>query len=239
MSEPERIRVELLAPILDDSFLQDSSENTGDVICFGRRQRVLEAAARISFDSLRTIENIYGVFPEVASPLGDLSSLTKREKGILELAASGMSNPHIAKHLWISEQTVKFHLNNVYRKLGVANRTEASSLVEISPEKITPVQSKSWQQLTRRQKEIANCIASGETDAQIAIRLGITKETVKFHVHNVLVNTGTKNRTELACLTRFMHGSVNEVSKTVQQNLKDLFLIASLHLKELTFEQST
>ena len=52
--------------------------------------------------------------------------LTARELEILRLVASGNSNRRIAQRLWVTEQTVKFHLSNVYRKLGVANRTEAS-----------------------------------------------------------------------------------------------------------------
>ena len=53
-------------------------------------------------------------------------SLTSREQEILELVAGGASNGEIARRLWVTEQTVKFHLSNVYRKLGVRNRTEAS-----------------------------------------------------------------------------------------------------------------
>jgi DNA-binding NarL/FixJ family response regulator len=52
--------------------------------------------------------------------------LTSRELEILRLAAQGMTNSRIARELWVTEQTVKFHLSNTYRKLGVANRTEAS-----------------------------------------------------------------------------------------------------------------
>lgn len=52
--------------------------------------------------------------------------LTTRELAILEALAAGMSNQAIAKRLWVAPQTVKFHLTNVYRKLGVANRTEAA-----------------------------------------------------------------------------------------------------------------
>ncbi|MEY2441059.1 MAG: hypothetical protein QOJ46_485 [bacterium] len=52
--------------------------------------------------------------------------LTRRELEILLLAAEGHTNGQIARSLWVTEQTVKFHLSNTYRKLGVANRTEAS-----------------------------------------------------------------------------------------------------------------
>jgi len=52
--------------------------------------------------------------------------LTEREKEILGLAAEGFTNQRIARELWVTEQTVKFHLSNTYRKLGVANRTEAT-----------------------------------------------------------------------------------------------------------------
>ncbi|MCY7301847.1 MAG: LuxR C-terminal-related transcriptional regulator [Thermoleophilia bacterium] len=40
--------------------------------------------------------------------------------------ARGLSNDEIAKELWITQQTVKFQLTNIYRKLGVKNRTEAT-----------------------------------------------------------------------------------------------------------------
>lgn len=52
--------------------------------------------------------------------------LTKREREILTLTAGGMSNSAMARKLWLTEQTIKFHLSNVYRKLNVSNRTEAS-----------------------------------------------------------------------------------------------------------------
>jgi DNA-binding NarL/FixJ family response regulator len=38
----------------------------------------------------------------------------------------GLSNKAISQEFWVTEQTVKFHLSNVYRKLGVANRTAAA-----------------------------------------------------------------------------------------------------------------
>jgi DNA-binding NarL/FixJ family response regulator len=52
--------------------------------------------------------------------------LTDRELEILKLVSEGHTNGRIARNLWVTEQTVKFHLSNTYRKLGVANRTQAS-----------------------------------------------------------------------------------------------------------------
>ena len=52
--------------------------------------------------------------------------LTVREAEILRLVSAGTSNAEIARTLWVTEQTVKFHLSNVFRKLGVSNRTQAS-----------------------------------------------------------------------------------------------------------------
>jgi DNA-binding NarL/FixJ family response regulator len=60
-----------------------------------------------------------------------LPDLTRRELEILQLVAEGHSNTQLAKMLWVTEQTVKFHLSNVYRKLDVANRTEASRWAQL------------------------------------------------------------------------------------------------------------
>ena len=56
----------------------------------------------------------------------DDAGLSGRETEILCGVARGLSNRAIAKELWLSDQTVKFHLHNIYRKLEVANRTEAA-----------------------------------------------------------------------------------------------------------------
>jgi DNA-binding NarL/FixJ family response regulator len=51
--------------------------------------------------------------------------LTERERSVLELMASGSTNPEIAARLHLSKHTVKEHTSSLYRKLGVRNRTEA------------------------------------------------------------------------------------------------------------------
>jgi len=77
-----------------------------------------QAAAGPAFQAL-------GVPAEADATVAKEAGLSKRELGILRALASGLSNKQIAKELWLAEQTVKFHLTNIYRKLGVDNRTDA------------------------------------------------------------------------------------------------------------------
>lgn len=63
--------------------------------------------------------------PQSVGPAGTVA-LSERETVVLEAVARGLSNREIGRELWISEQTVKFHLRNLYRKLGVSSRTEAA-----------------------------------------------------------------------------------------------------------------
>jgi DNA-binding NarL/FixJ family response regulator len=58
--------------------------------------------------------------------------LTKRELQVLQLVAAGFTNGEVARKLWITEQTVKYHLHNIYGKLDVTNRTEASHLAHVN-----------------------------------------------------------------------------------------------------------
>jgi DNA-binding NarL/FixJ family response regulator len=59
--------------------------------------------------------------------LPDPGKLTEREQAVLALVAEGETNSAIAIKLRVSENTVKFHLQNLYLKLGVSNRTEAAA----------------------------------------------------------------------------------------------------------------
>jgi DNA-binding NarL/FixJ family response regulator len=88
----------------------------------------LASAIRQAFDAsifLAPPQPVPGSVKRRSSPLDEVG-LTRREAEILRLAAEGRSNGELARLLWVSEQTIKFHLSNVYRKLGVANRTEAA-----------------------------------------------------------------------------------------------------------------
>jgi two-component system, NarL family, nitrate/nitrite response regulator NarL len=69
--------------------------------------------------------------PSAACPRNDEQAgargpgLTPRETAILMAVASGSTTKAISQELWLSEHTVKFHLTNIYRKLGVSNRSGA------------------------------------------------------------------------------------------------------------------
>ena len=54
-----------------------------------------------------------------------LKTLTSREKEVLQLAAEGANNKEIAEKLVLSEVTVKSHMNSIFKKLKVTNRTQA------------------------------------------------------------------------------------------------------------------
>jgi DNA-binding NarL/FixJ family response regulator len=97
----------------------------------------LAAAIRQTFDhsiylahSFETVERM-GVAVSSAAAV-DQAALTKREREILRLVAEGHSNAELARMLWVTEQTVKFHLSNVYRKLEVSNRTEAARWAQVN-----------------------------------------------------------------------------------------------------------
>ena len=77
--------------------------------------------ATVFHASAGTPQVVGNVAPD--EPAGDV--LTERERTILGAVAAGMTTAAISQDLWVSEHTVKFHLTNIYRKLGVANRTAA------------------------------------------------------------------------------------------------------------------
>ena len=86
--------------------------------------------------TLRAIRDVADgrlVFPAsvrrwLAGPRGaDPDALTDREEAVLRLLAEGRTNAQIAAAVCLSENTVKFHLRNLFAKLGVSNRTEAAA----------------------------------------------------------------------------------------------------------------
>ena len=60
----------------------------------------------------------------LGSKLSEIKFISPREKDIIKLVSQGMKNKEIAQALFISDETVKKHLNNIYRKMGVESRFE-------------------------------------------------------------------------------------------------------------------
>ncbi|MDM8518476.1 response regulator transcription factor [Anaerolineales bacterium HSG6] len=65
---------------------------------------------------------------EEPSVADSLYNLTERELEVLTFMTKGLTNPQIAKKLFVSRSTVRFHASNLFSKLGVSNRSEAAAL---------------------------------------------------------------------------------------------------------------
>jgi DNA-binding NarL/FixJ family response regulator len=77
---------------------------------------------------LSEVQNPSGMDEEIEKKIKEQSSLTGREGEILGLLLKGNSNKDIAKLTYVSTETVKTHLHNIYKKLGVKSRLETVAL---------------------------------------------------------------------------------------------------------------
>jgi DNA-binding NarL/FixJ family response regulator len=119
-SYPE-VKVVILSACADPERIEAAfAEGASGYICKGVDANDLQDALRQML--IRNVRTPVGL----AAPT--TAGLTKREISILRLIADGASNRAIGTELHVTEQTVKFHLTNIYRKLGVTNRTSAVSV---------------------------------------------------------------------------------------------------------------
>jgi len=111
----------------------DDRASIDGALAAGASAYVLKSAATVDVVSvLRQASNgavfhapSYGASESGVSDRPNLPILTDRERTILSAVAAGLTTAAISSDLWVSEHTVKFHLTNIYRKLGVANRAAA------------------------------------------------------------------------------------------------------------------
>jgi DNA-binding NarL/FixJ family response regulator len=125
----------LLTAPLDDAMLREVLD-AGAMVCLSTSLRIgavdpsqPETAAAIPAASRIRLAETSGNGGDTADAESEERPpcpLTARELEILRAVAEGHTNARIGRQLWVTEQTVKFHLSNIYRKLGVSNRTEAS-----------------------------------------------------------------------------------------------------------------
>jgi DNA-binding NarL/FixJ family response regulator len=158
VAEAERLRpdvvlMDLEMPVLDgieairrlraaDSSIQvvvltafDTDERIFGALQAGAQGYLLKGAPRAEiFAAIRTVSSGKALIPPVvASKLlrqmrEEPDALTDREREVLGLLASGLSNRDISERLSITERTVKFHVSAVLSKLGAKNRTQAARL---------------------------------------------------------------------------------------------------------------
>ena len=102
---------------------------------------VLSASDALAEDVRRLLRDLHagpGADEPAQPPVADVReprhpALTKREREVLRLVARGRSNHQIAGELWVSQDTVRFHLRNAYRKLGVHSREAAVDAANLGP----------------------------------------------------------------------------------------------------------
>ena len=115
---------------MDDAWISQA-------LAAGANACVSKSAHLPSLDTiiLEIVQGHVVVVPPASPPnihaLAGRGQLSQREREIVTLVADGLTNARIGKQLCVTEQTVKFHLSNIYRKLGVTNRTEASRYVHL------------------------------------------------------------------------------------------------------------
>ena len=118
-----KVRVAILSAVEDPSVIQ-AAFNRGASAFIVKHIEPSDLPAALRQAISGTIFQPLGV-PESAADGPAAAELSKRELTILQALQSGQSNKQIAGELFLAEQTVKFHLTNIYRKLGVNSRTEA------------------------------------------------------------------------------------------------------------------
>ncbi len=120
------VRVLVLTAFGDGESIQSALEGGADGFA------LKTAPPRQTIEAIRQVAHGNLVFPPAARKWLRAHhpepgpGLSEREWEVLELVAKGNTNPQIAEALNVSENTVKFHLQNIFQKLGVGNRTEAA-----------------------------------------------------------------------------------------------------------------
>jgi DNA-binding NarL/FixJ family response regulator len=131
---------------------------------------------------------------EVPDLRGDGAVLTARQRQIAVLMGEGHSNPAIAQVLFLSPRTVQSHVAEILRITGARSRSQVAAAFA------TGTGDRDLSALSPRQREIAELIAEGRRNAEIAGILGLSEKTVENHVSALLRRLGVPSRAAVAAL---------------------------------------
>jgi DNA-binding NarL/FixJ family response regulator len=109
----------------DDRVTIDAVLDAGASGFVPKSSRTLDLASVLRQAARGVVVHAPATVPPSPARVQPVRSLTDRERSILSAVATGMTTAAISRDLWISEHTIKFHLTNIYRKLGVPNRAGA------------------------------------------------------------------------------------------------------------------
>lgn len=140
------------------------------------------------------IKNL-GVHVNVGNEDGKkIESLTNRQIEVLKIAVQGKANKEIAKELKVAVETARSHLYQIFRKLGVSNRSEMIFFAIDHPEIFSP---KKKGLLSKREEEVLEWIMKGKTCSETGEILFISPYTVKGHLRNIFKKTRSKRRIDV------------------------------------------
>jgi predicted ATPase/DNA-binding CsgD family transcriptional regulator len=126
----EALREEIRAPLENvertkhEALISVARETLGEVVFANAWSEGRRLTPEQALEAWREQEVISEPEP-IATP-ARLAGLTAGEMEVLRLVSSGMTNARVAEELFVSRRTVEAHLRSIYRKLGVASRTEAA-----------------------------------------------------------------------------------------------------------------
>jgi DNA-binding NarL/FixJ family response regulator len=125
----------LLAIGLATKLVLLASETTDEIVLCASSRRVdgvvlKESSVAELYGAIAHIRTGHSVMPARWRAVPDTVALTPRHIDVLELVAQGFSNEEIAAQLGLRPNTVKFHISEIFRRLGVRNRIEAIAHVE-------------------------------------------------------------------------------------------------------------
>jgi DNA-binding NarL/FixJ family response regulator len=114
----------IMLSAVDDPEIVRAAFARGARAFVGKHVEPRDLASVIRLAHQAVIHQPFGLRDDV-DPAPSETPLTESQLRVLQALVRGLSNKEIARELWLSEQTVKFHLSNIYRALGVGSRAEA------------------------------------------------------------------------------------------------------------------